>query len=762
MNVGEAYVVIRPDTRKFSDEAERDIGGSFKRIGATIASAFVVKEVGSFFAGGVKALANLERLSAQTTAAIKSTGGSANITVAEIEKMAQGIEKLTGIEQENVQEGANLLLTFTGIRNEAGKGNDIFNQATNILTDMSVALGTDVAGSAIQVGKALNDPITGITALTRVGVTFSQEQKSTIKTLVETGNKMEAQKIILAELNKEFGGSAEALGDTLQGRLQKLQNKFGDLQESMAGAVLPAFERLVGVAGTAADAFAALDPNVQAGVVGLGTFAVVLGPVVRLSKDVAGSVVGAAKGVQEFAQSAAAGSKVGSSFASTLGATVRSGLGPLGIGLGVATIATGLFIRSQQKARQETDKFKDSLERQAETGKKEVAQQIASTLANERYQKALKDLGVTNKQVVDAITSGNKARVNELVTIIGVEGGYAKLGGRIQQLGRNFRSAVEETRTENEVLKEVGIETDKTARSTEGLETAQGELGGAFSDTTDEVDKYVDKLREAFDIPQDAREAHIDFLESHHRLVESVKEFGKTFDENTAAGAENIRALGDVIDDVFAEGEAKAARGDFTKGSVEHTQFLVDQLAALKKELPSAGPLLDDHIRRLDALKREADKAAEKLNSIRRELGELKLTDLDGNEWVTRQLKHFADLNYSGEKLAGVLERVRDVTRRINEGKTYIDERGRPHAINPAFRSMGGTVTAGTPYIVGENHRPELFVPNQSGTIYPTAGGPSVTIENVNVTAATGSPHDTADSIVRRLSFDVALAGVNI
>jgi hypothetical protein len=71
------------------------------------------------------------------------------------------------------------------VRNETGKGNDIFTQATKVVTDMSVALGQDGTKSAIQLGKALNDPIKGVTALARVGVTFTQGQKDQIKTLEE-------------------------------------------------------------------------------------------------------------------------------------------------------------------------------------------------------------------------------------------------------------------------------------------------------------------------------------------------------------------------------------------------------------------------------------------------------------------------------------------------------------------------------------------------------------------------------------------------
>lgn len=126
----------------------------------------------------------------------------------------------------------------TNIKN-VGK-NRIFDQATKSALDMSVALGVDLQGATIQIGKALNDPIKGITALSRVGVSFTQKQKDTIKALVESGKTMEAQKLILAELNKEFGGAAKAAGDTFTGKVERAKDAVGDLARDMGTLLLPA------------------------------------------------------------------------------------------------------------------------------------------------------------------------------------------------------------------------------------------------------------------------------------------------------------------------------------------------------------------------------------------------------------------------------------------------------------------------------------------------------------------------------------------
>lgn len=226
------------DSAKSTDK----FGSKMSKLGKTAAVAGVAG-FGALF-GVVKVgfdeLKGAQEVTAQTEAVIKSTGGSANVTAKQVDELASALSRKSGVDDEVIASGENLLLTFTNIRNEAGKGNDIFNQATTIANDMSVALGQDMKSSAIQLGKALNDPIKGITALSRVGVSFTAQQKEQITALVKSGDTMKAQKLILAELNKEFGGSAEAAGNTLSGQLNKAKNSFEELSASIVTLLVPA------------------------------------------------------------------------------------------------------------------------------------------------------------------------------------------------------------------------------------------------------------------------------------------------------------------------------------------------------------------------------------------------------------------------------------------------------------------------------------------------------------------------------------------
>lgn len=165
---------------------------------------------------------NAEKQLAQT---LESTGHAAGLTAQELKNMAGALQSVTTFGDEAIIGAQSLLLTFTNI------GGQVMPDATETVLNMSQALGQDLKSSAVQLGKALNDPILGVSALSRVGVSFTQEQKNTIKTMVEMNDVAGAQGIILAELNKEFGGQAQAAAETYAGKMQQVTNEFGDFQE---------------------------------------------------------------------------------------------------------------------------------------------------------------------------------------------------------------------------------------------------------------------------------------------------------------------------------------------------------------------------------------------------------------------------------------------------------------------------------------------------------------------------------------------------
>jgi uncharacterized protein YoxC len=226
-------------------EKSTSMGSRLAKTGLFAGVAAGVGALGVALKAGVGEFMDSQKVAAQTAAVLKSTGSAAGVTAKQVDDLATAMLNKSGIDDEVIKSGENLLLTFRNIRNETGKGNDIFNQATVAATNMSVALGQDMSSSAIQLGKALNDPIKGVTALRRVGVSFTKEQTDMIKKLVESGHTLDAQKVILGELTKEFGGSATAAGKTFGGQINILRETLRNLAGEIVGTLMPTFERLL-------------------------------------------------------------------------------------------------------------------------------------------------------------------------------------------------------------------------------------------------------------------------------------------------------------------------------------------------------------------------------------------------------------------------------------------------------------------------------------------------------------------------------------
>jgi phage-related minor tail protein len=128
------------------------------------------------------------KVAAQTAAVLKSTGATAGVTAKHIQDLATTIEHYSGVDDEAVKAGENVLLSFTHIRNAAGKNGDVFDRATKLVTDFAVRTGRDVPQAALLLGKALEDPAHKVSALARAGIVFSDSQKKTIAKLAESGH----------------------------------------------------------------------------------------------------------------------------------------------------------------------------------------------------------------------------------------------------------------------------------------------------------------------------------------------------------------------------------------------------------------------------------------------------------------------------------------------------------------------------------------------------------------------------------------------
>ncbi|NQU47017.1 MAG: phage tail tape measure protein [Planctomycetes bacterium] len=170
-----------------------------------------------------------EKAERQLAAVLKSTGEAAGVTAEYAKELASGYQELTTFGDEATLGAESLLLTFTKIGADGG----IFDRTLGTVLDVSAALDQDLKSSAMQLGKALNDPIQGLSMLRRTGISFSEDQMEVVKQLVETNRLADAQTLILDELETQFGGSAAALRETFGGAVEAVNNQWGDFLEEL-------------------------------------------------------------------------------------------------------------------------------------------------------------------------------------------------------------------------------------------------------------------------------------------------------------------------------------------------------------------------------------------------------------------------------------------------------------------------------------------------------------------------------------------------
>jgi len=229
--------------------AKDEASGVFKGIG-DVAKTALGFAIGSVVVPALKAMAGelgsvfteamaAEDAQARLNAVLQSTGGIAGITAQRANELATGWSQVTRFGEETVLGAESMILRFTNI------SQDVFPQVLEAALNMSTALGQDLNASVTQLGRALQDPVAGMTALQRIGVRLTDDQQAQIKALVASGKTLDAQGIILGELRKQFDGAAVAAGRTFGGQLAIAKNNVGELKEAIGAQLTPVLGGLI-------------------------------------------------------------------------------------------------------------------------------------------------------------------------------------------------------------------------------------------------------------------------------------------------------------------------------------------------------------------------------------------------------------------------------------------------------------------------------------------------------------------------------------
>ena len=270
------------DGMKHHANALHETMGELKK---TLIEFFAIEKIIEFGKESFEAFTEASKASAQLDASLKSTNDAVGMSRKELDELSESLSKHSLFTKTAETSMESLLTTFTALHE------DVFPAASQAINDMSAKMGTDLRTTAIQVGKALQDPIHGITALHRVGVNFSEAQKVMIKRLVETGQAAKAQQIILKELNTEFGGSAQAAANA--DPMQFMKNQAEELMVKIGGGLSKLFVELRPIIDTVLEAFGKITDVMEGS--GMGTvikeFSGVIGGIVKQLTEIAISIM---------------------------------------------------------------------------------------------------------------------------------------------------------------------------------------------------------------------------------------------------------------------------------------------------------------------------------------------------------------------------------------------------------------------------------------------------------------------------------------
>lgn len=157
-----------------------------------------------------------------------------------VSEYAESLERSLAVDADIIKAAQTKLATFKNLTASVGEAGGAFDRATVAALDLAAAGFGSAETNAVQLGKALQDPVKGITALGRAGVTFTEQEKAKIKTLVESGKLLEAQNIVLKSIETQVGGTAEAGASSFE----KMKLSLMQIADAIGMAVLPLINQL--------------------------------------------------------------------------------------------------------------------------------------------------------------------------------------------------------------------------------------------------------------------------------------------------------------------------------------------------------------------------------------------------------------------------------------------------------------------------------------------------------------------------------------
>ena len=455
----------------------RDTAGRMNDLGKTL-SIGLTAPIAAFGAVATKNAVDSAKAIAQVEAAVKSTGGAAGKSVSELEAMADGLQRVSLFDDDEILKNVTAnMLTFTNI---TGKEFDRAQQAT---LDLSTRLGTDLTSATVQVGKALNDPIKGVTALGRAGVQFTAQQKEQITAMQEAGDIAGAQNIILGELEKQFGGAAKAAADV--DPYTQLSKEIGNLSEDFGKIINEFLKPLLVVVRRNVDAIKGWSDETKKTVLIVGGLLAVLGPTLL------------------------AVSSLINAYTTIKGALLAAKTAQLGLNTSIlanpyvaAAAAVGVLIGAMVLYKSETDKARQAKEdfdriiagKQGREALQLIDQELAT--ANTQWRENYRLVQANAKAVATWAAAGKEVPQDVQRSADSLNALDKQLRDNIASLTRQRQTAIQQQLQGQKDAETLRRLTEKQDENTESIDTNVQSLLTATSESKTYEDTLQDRLKD--------------------------------------------------------------------------------------------------------------------------------------------------------------------------------------------------------------------------------------------------------------------------
>lgn len=543
---------------------------------------------------------------------------------------------------------------------------------TPLIVDYARKFGVDIPDAAVQVGKALDGQVG---ALKRNGVSID-----------EVLFKTDRYRAVSEALSDQVGGFAEQEGATFAGSLARLKNQLGDLAEGVGKGAVDAFTMMGGAVQGVTERLNEVSPGTQELVGKVATF----GAVALIAAGGLSTLIGQGiKARQNFADLA---SGIGG-LTNKFGAARIAAAGSITIFTALGVVMANQLYQAANKV--DFGKFTEGLLAGTKASEEAIQQFIAAKMAMGGLNDAFK--GTLDTSVPAA------ERFMDIAESMGVA----------EDRIRDWKAAIEEKKAADvagtAAQSEYGAEVEAGAEAMEGAAEATENAKSALQAYNDQLQAQFDPIQAAIQSQRGLQDASNAVTEAEMGLVAAIDEHGES-----------------SLEAMTASDELKRAQEDAGFAALDHRGNLLALLDALQNQ----GLSIDDAKRKLYDMMIQSGLSAEAAGVL--------MGSIDGVTDAAYGVPERRTVAVGSEGIPATSLELINLKAQIDAIPRQINVVTRMSTIvvgstNIPLRAGGGDVEAGRAYIVGE-HRPELFVPDENGTIWPSvpptavpvsAGGPS-------------------------------------